>query len=522
MESHVAPPVRRAARRLPTLLFAWLLIALGAACSGQEPAANGLSAARWVETARLPAPEAFQAAAADERFVYAISSRQIARYERSTGRRVDVSTPPAEHLNSGFFHQGRLLCAHSNYPRTPEQSQIKVLDPATMRLETFRDLGDYGGSLTWVVWHEGHWWCNFARYGERKAETFLVQFDPQWHEVARWSYPPAVLEHLGRYSISGGLWRDGELCVTGHDDRLLFCLRPGQAGQLELLRTEAIPFTGQGIASDPLTGGLVGIDRPARAVVFARRVAEESPRRIRVRVMTYNIHHGEGVDGRLDLERIAQVIQKAEPDLVALQEVDWLAQRTGRVDQPAELARLTAMTVAFGPNIPFQGGKYGNAVLSRWPILRQQNHLLPRLNEGEQRGVLDVEIQLPSGDTLRLMATHLDHRPAEEERLASARRINELVATTPERPAILAGDLNAVPESNVMKELTSHWQRANVAAAPTFPAEQPTRQIDYVLLRPAHRWRVVEVRVIQERLASDHRPLLATLELLPEPATPMR
>jgi endonuclease/exonuclease/phosphatase family metal-dependent hydrolase len=180
------------------------------------------------------------------------------------------------------------------------------------------------------------------------------------------------------------------------------------------------------------------------------------------------------------------------------------------------------MTVAFGPNIPFQGGKYGNAVLSRWPILRQQNHLLPRLNEGEQRGVLNVEIQLPGGDTLRLMATHLDHRPAEEERLASARRINELVAAVPQRPTLLAGDLNAVPESNVLKELTSHWQPANVAAAPTFPAEQPARQIDYVLLRPTRRWRVVEVQVIQERLASDHRPLVATLELLPEPATPMR
>lgn len=507
--------------RLGVFAAGWLLMALGAVGAGQEGNTGTPPPARWVETKRLSAPEAFQAAAADEQFVYAISSTRIARYERSTGRRVDESTPPAEHLNSGFFHQGKLLCAHSNYPRTPERSQIKVLDPATMRLETFRDLGDYGGSLTWVVWHAGHWWCNFARYGERNAETFLVQFDPQWHEVARWTYPPSVLQRLGRYSISGGLWRNGELWVTGHDERVLFCLRPGQAGQLELLRTEPIPFTGQGIAYDPLTEGLLGIDRPARTVVFARRVADELPGRLRFRVMTYNIHHGEGVDGRLDLERIAQVIRRAEPDLVALQEVDQHTRRTGQVDQPAELARLTGMNVVFGPNIPFQGGKYGNAVLSRWPILRHKNHLLPSLNDGEQRGVLDVEVQLPSGVSLRLLATHFDHRPADDERLASARQINELVAKEPKQPAILAGDLNAVPESAVLKELTMHWERANEVTAPTFPAERPSRQIDYVLVRPAGRWRVVEVRVVEEPMASDHRPLVATLELVPERATPM-
>jgi endonuclease/exonuclease/phosphatase (EEP) superfamily protein YafD len=90
----------------------------------------------------------------------------------------------------------------------------------------------------------------------------------------------------------------------------------------------------------------------------------------------------------------------------------------------------------------------------------------------------------------------------------------------PERPAILAGDLNAVPESAVLKELAMDWRRVSEAAAPTFPAQRPSRQIDYVLVRPARRWRVVDVRVVEEPLASDHRPLVATLELLPEPANP--
>ena len=84
----------------------------------------------------------------------------------------------------------------------------------------------------------------------------------------------------------------------------------------------------------------------------------------RVRVLCYNIHHGEGVDRKLDLERIARVIRSVSPEVVALQEVDRNTQRTGRVDQPAELARLTKMKVVFEKNIDFQGGQYGNALLS--------------------------------------------------------------------------------------------------------------------------------------------------------------
>lgn len=106
-----------------------------------------------------------------------------------------------------------------------------------------------------------------------------------------------------------------------------------------------------------------------------------------LRVLSYNIHHGEGVDGKLDLDRIARTIQSVEPDLVALQEVDRKVTRTGGIDQPAELARLTKMQVAFGGNIVLQGGDYGNAVLSRWPIRRHENHKLPRFDNGEQRSV---------------------------------------------------------------------------------------------------------------------------------------
>ncbi len=224
----------------------------------------------WTATRTLAAPEAHQAAAADDQFVYAIASSTIAKYDRSTGERIAVSTGEAQHLNSGFLWKGQLLCAHSNYPKLPEQSQIKSLDRSTMRLTTLHDFGSYGGSLTWVVRHDDHWWCNFARYGEHNHETFLVTFDDDWNEQARFTYPESVVKQLRTSSLSGGLWLDNRLLVTGHDDPVVFRLKLPQNGSvLELVNTQSVPFTGQGFAIDPQGGGLVGINRAKRQLIFA-------------------------------------------------------------------------------------------------------------------------------------------------------------------------------------------------------------------------------------------------------------
>jgi endonuclease/exonuclease/phosphatase family metal-dependent hydrolase len=463
----------------------------------------------WSQTAAILAPEAIQAAATDETHVYAIASDRVARYDRATGKRLAVSTGEATHLNSGFVWEGRLYCAHSNYPARPERSEIKVLDLDSLALSTFKDFGSFGGSLTWAVRHEGHWWCNFARYGADNRQTFLVKFDADWREAGRWTYPPEVIAELGRNSISGGLWRGERLLATGHDDRALFCLElPAEGTVLKLAGKEAVPFTGQGFAVDPLTGGLVGIDRGQQRILFASR--QEAP--ATVRVLTYNIHHGEGVDGKLDLSRIARVIKEAKPDLVALQEVDCQVDRSGRVNQPTELARLTGMEVVFGDNIALQGGTYGNAVLSRFPLTRHQNHLLPRLDDGEQRGVLEVEFQPTGGAKLLLLATHLDHRRPDGERLASAKKIGELIDQHGTTPAILAGDLNAEPDSAVLKEVLTRWTNTAPKPLPTIPVARPQRQIDYVLVRPAEQWRVVQAQVLEESVASDHRALLVVLE----------
>ena len=115
------------------------------------PSAIAVSPHAWHKQKEIAAPEAFQAAATDQRFVYAITSRQVAKYDRATGQRIAISKGGAKHLNSGMLWQGKLYCAHSNYPLMPEQSEIKVLNLESMELSTLKDFGDFGGSLVWVV-----------------------------------------------------------------------------------------------------------------------------------------------------------------------------------------------------------------------------------------------------------------------------------------------------------------------------------------------------------------------------------
>ncbi|MBG89858.1 MAG: endonuclease [Verrucomicrobiales bacterium] len=229
-------------------------------------------AGAWEQTRSISAPEAHQAAAAHGKHVYAIASRAVAKYDRRTGKRVAISSGKAKHLNSGLFWNSRLYCAHSNYPTKPERSQIMVLDPDTMRLSVFKDFGDSGGSLVWAIRRDGFWWCNFAHYGEDNQRTFFVKYDQDWNELARWTYPKPVINELGRFSLSGGIWRGKDLLVTGHDDPVVFRLRlPENGNVLQFIDQQPAPFSGQGIANDPLTGGLIGIHRANRQIVFAEQ-----------------------------------------------------------------------------------------------------------------------------------------------------------------------------------------------------------------------------------------------------------
>jgi endonuclease/exonuclease/phosphatase family metal-dependent hydrolase len=130
--------------------------------------------------------------------------------------------------------------------------------------------------------------------------------------------------------------------------------------------------------------------------------------------------------------------------------------------------------------------------------------------------VLQVEVDLPDPfGKLLVLATHLDYRAGDRERIASAKAINRLAADSKDPPAVLAGDLNDLPDSKTLQEFETVWTRANQEVLPTIPVDQPSRQIDFILFRPAERWKTVEVRVLDEAVASDHRAIFAVLELIP-------
>lgn len=227
----------------------------------------------WVEARSLPTPHATQAAAADDRFLYAVSNTHVAQLDRTTGKELKAgSALDAKHLNSAFVWQGKLYCAHSNYPAKPDTSDIRVYDPAANTLTVFHDFKQPPGSLVWCVRRGERWWCCFAHYGADNAKTLLLEMTPDFRELRRWTFPKAVVDDWDGMSASGGLWDGDTLLVSHHHYKVLYRLRvPERPGVLELVEGLICPFPGQGIAADPrVPGGLVGIDRTKRTVVLAK------------------------------------------------------------------------------------------------------------------------------------------------------------------------------------------------------------------------------------------------------------
>lgn len=246
--------------------------------------------------------------------------------------------------------------------------------------------------------------------------------------------------------------------------------------------------------------------------------AQEQSRALRV--LCYNIHYGQGMDGRYDVPRLAEVINRTRPDLVALQEVDVGVRRSGRVHQAQELGRLTGMAVRFGPTQHYEGGLFGNAVLTRLPILDVAIHPLPYTESTPERvtyprGAIAVVVMGPGGRPVRFVSTHFQHN-VPEDRVEEAKAINELFAGPDDpMPTILAGDMNATPDSEPVQILRQRWTDASDdPPAPTAPSVNPRSRIDYIFYRPESRFRLVQAEVIDEAMASDHRPVFVVLEFV--------
>ncbi len=234
-----------------------------------------------------------------------------------------------------------------------------------------------------------------------------------------------------------------------------------------------------------------------------------------IRVMTWNIHHGEGLDGRVDLERIASLIKSERADIVALQEVDNGVARTSRRDLPKELAALTGMTSVFSNNIAYQGGEYGNAVLSRFPILAATNLHYQMIRPREQRGLLQVTLDV-HGHKLRLLNTHLDYRPDDSERLSNANQITTVATSHAGLPVLLCGDFNDTPGSRTYAKLNESfadgWQVAGQGQGFSYPAADAKRRIDYIWTSQNANIKALKIW-IPTSTASDHLPVVGEFEL---------
>lgn len=224
-----------------------------------------------------------------------------------------------------------------------------------------------------------------------------------------------------------------------------------------------------------------------------------------LRILAYNIHHGEGMDNVLDLERIATLVREVGADVVTLQEVDSVVARTDAVDQTTRLGELTGLTPVFGEFMPYQGGKYGMAVLSGWPIESASNIRLP---DGEEpRSALSVVVVSPeTGRKIRVTGIHF--YMTEQERLAQAMAL-EGALRCDTLPSVLAGDFNSEPGDSVMTYLSDRWHIVPKGEDHlTFSSFDPVKEIDFVLLRPPGRFEVLQHFLLDEPVMSDHRPVV--------------
>ncbi len=246
-----------------------------------------------------------------------------------------------------------------------------------------------------------------------------------------------------------------------------------------------------------------------------------------LRVMTYNIYGARATSpaNAADLDAIAEVIRRQNPDFVTLNEVDVFTNRTGKdVHQARDLAEKLGMEWHFSKAIDRDGGEYGDAVLSKYPILEKRSYRLPCAAEqpGEDRSLCVIRVQI-DGKDLYVASTHLDHLSGDASRLVQAAEIRRIRDTELEGDLILCGDLNAIPSSNVIATMTSFLTNTGPIDQYTFPSDDPSRKIDYIMYAPIEHFGVQNCQVVSRGDqqvggvdASDHRPVIADIRFQTE------
>ena len=230
-----------------------------------------------------------------------------------------------------------------------------------------------------------------------------------------------------------------------------------------------------------------------------------------------------------DLDALAEVIRRQDPDFVTLNEVDVFTNRTGKdVHQARDLAAKLGMEWHFSKAIDRDGGEYGDAVLSKHPIIETRSYRLPcaASQPGEDRSLCVIRVEI-DGKDLYVASTHLDHLSGDASRLVQANEIRRIRDTELDGDLILAGDLNAIPSSNVIATMTAFLTNVGTIDQYTFPSENPTRKIDYILYAPIGHFGVQNCTVVSRSDqqvdgvdASDHRPVVADIRFQTEEDLP--
>lgn len=237
-----------------------------------------------------------------------------------------------------------------------------------------------------------------------------------------------------------------------------------------------------------------------------------------VSILSYNIHHANPPSkaGVIDVKAIANVINQQNVDIVALQEVDVNTTRSGvSLNEAEEIARLIGMTAFFAKAIDYAGGEYGVAILSKFSMENKRNTPLPTddATKGEHRTLATATIVLPGNRKFVFACTHLDAQHEDVNRQLQIKKILEVLKEE-KLPVVIAGDFNAAPNSDVIKQLDSYFTRSCVSNCPfTIPETSPNRTIDYIAFAPATKFAVVSHTVVDESYASDHRPVKAQLQI---------
>lgn len=224
-----------------------------------------------------------------------------------------------------------------------------------------------------------------------------------------------------------------------------------------------------------------------------------------IRLMTYNIRNSFSIDYKQNVQRIANLINNSNPDVIALQEIDSVINRSDNTYILGDLAERTQMHAYFAPAVTHDAGKYGVGILSKKKPIRVESIFLP--GREEKRVLLLAEF-----DDYVYCSTHLSL--VEEDQIASLPLLKSFMRNF-NKPIYIAGEFNSLPNSTFINELKKDFNIVSNIEEYTFPPFNLTKMTNYIVSfkEPNRLYSVMSTEVLADSIATDHYPILAVIRL---------